>query len=169
MSGLERTEFIFEALSEAALTPKFQSLYIKGLGKTIGVAAAGAVSGARKGAAQVMKRTIAPGVLQDSNGVIEVVNMHSFFDHVPFGKVLKSKCRPLKKFWDKERMYEVTEDIPGTSLREGDIFYLDPGKEKNHIEVYTRLCKAKDVINLDGMVNVEKRNVALAQGRRIKL
>jgi hypothetical protein len=38
MSGLERTEFIFDALTEAALTPKFQSLYIKGLGKTIGAA-----------------------------------------------------------------------------------------------------------------------------------
>jgi hypothetical protein len=35
MSGLERTEFIFDALTEAALTPKFQSLYIKGLGKTL--------------------------------------------------------------------------------------------------------------------------------------
>ena len=71
--------------------------------------------------AAVIKRTIAPGVLQDSNGVIEVANMHSFFDYVPFGKELKAKCRPLKKFYGNERIYEVTERIPGTSLNSGDI------------------------------------------------
>jgi hypothetical protein len=121
------------------------------------------------GFAGVAKKTIAPGVLQDANGVIEVANMHSFFDHVPFGQELKGKCRRLKKFWGNERMYEVTEKVPGTSLDKGDIFYLDPGKEKNHIEVYTGRCKAKDVINLDGTVNVAKRDAALKQGRKIKL
>jgi hypothetical protein len=40
MSGFERTEFIFEALTEAALAPKFQTLYIKGLRKTLNTVAA---------------------------------------------------------------------------------------------------------------------------------
>ena len=120
-------------------------------------------------AAKVGKKTIAPGVVQDINGVIEVANMPSFFKHVPFGKQLKNKCRPLKKFYDKERMYEVVEEVQGTSLKKGDIFYLDPGAEKNHLEVYTSLGKSKDVINLDGTVNEAKAKIARDEGRRIKL
>jgi hypothetical protein len=57
--------------------------------------------------------------------------------------------------------------ISGTPLQKGDIFYLGPGAERNHLEVFTAEGNGKTVLKLDGTVYVEK--VPEALKRSIKL
>jgi filamentous hemagglutinin len=85
---------------------------------------------------------------------------------MPFGKQLKSKCQPMKQVYRNQRMYKVTENIPGTPLKKGDIFYLDPGAERNHLEVFTGQGESRTVLNLDGTIN--KLKTESAKHRRIK-
>jgi hypothetical protein len=85
----------------------------------------------------------------------KVANIHEFFK-MPFGIKLKSKCQPMKQVYQRQRMYKVTENIPETPLKKGDIFYLDPGDERNHLEVFTEQGKSRTVLNLDGTVNTSK-------------
>lgn len=56
--------------------------------------------------------------------------------------------------------------ISGIPLQKGDIFYLDPGDERNHLEVFTEQGKSRTVLNLDGTINRAK--AESAQYRRIK-
>lgn len=104
------------------------------------------------------------GVVRET---FKVANIHEFFK-MPFGTKLKSKCQPMKQSYQGQRMYKVTENIPGTPLKKGDIFYLD-AQHKNHLEVFTEQGKSRTVLNLDGTVNNVKKAQALAQGRTIKL
>jgi hypothetical protein len=94
----------------------------------------------------------------------KVANIHEFFK-MPFGIKLKSKCQPMKQSYQGQRMYKVTENIPGTPLKKGDIFYLD-AQHKNHLEVFTEQGKSRTVLNLDGSINVDK--TRSAKHRRIK-
>jgi hypothetical protein len=75
---------------------------------------------------------------------------------MPFGKQLKSKSRPTNIIFRKQRVYEVTEDVLGTPLQKGDLFYLDPGDETNHLEVFTKRGRSRTVLNLDGSINCAK-------------
>jgi filamentous hemagglutinin len=86
---------------------------------------------------------------------------------MPFGTRLKSASRPTNIVFRKQRVYEVTEDISGTPLQKGDLFYLDPGGERNHLEIFNGKGKGKTVLKLDGTIYMEK--VDEAQRRIIKL
>ncbi len=101
------------------------------------------------------------GVVRET---FKVANIHEFFK-MPFGIKLKSKCQPMKQSYQGQRMYKVTENIPGTPLKKGDIFYLD-AQHKNHLEVFTEQGKSRTVLNLDGSINVDK--TRSAKHRRIK-
>ncbi len=64
----------------------------------------------------------------------EVKSMKEFFQ-LPFGKVLRQNSQSMKKYYQGQKMYKITAKIPETSLKIGDIFYLD-ASEKNHLEVF---------------------------------
>ncbi len=91
--------------------------------------------------------------------------MKEFFQ-LPFGKVLRQNSQSMKKYYQGQKMYKITAKIPETSLKIGDIFYLD-ALEKNHLEVFDAHGNIKTVLNLDGTVNVKKSNAA--KGRKIKI
>ena len=91
-----------------------------------------------------------------------VNNMQEFFE-TDFGEQLKSSVRKTKRQYDGQTIYEVVDkSIPG--LKKGDQLYLD-GSHKDHIEVFDKRGKFKQVINLDGSVNDVKTKNAL--GRNI--
>jgi hypothetical protein len=95
----------------------------------------------------------------------KVANIHEFFK-MPFGIKLKSKCQPMKQVYQRQRMYKVTENIPETPLKKGDIFYLD-AQHKNHLEVFSDKLVLRAVLNLDGAVNIDK--TLKATSRRLKI
>jgi filamentous hemagglutinin len=66
----------------------------------------------------------------------------------------------MKRVYQGQRMYKVTENIPGTPLQKGDIFYLD-AQHKDHLEVFTERGKSRTVLNLDGTVNMSKAGSAM--------
>lgn len=86
-----------------------------------------------------------------------------FLNDFPFGNTLKAKARPFKKV---KGSYQLQADVPGTDLKKGDIFYLDKG-EKDHIEVFTKKGKVRNVMDLEGNVHVTKTNAAIQQARTI--
>lgn len=97
--------------------------------------------------------------------VIKTANMKEFFQ-MPFGKALVEKCQSMGQYYQGQKMYKITEKISGTTLKKGDIFYLD-AQHRDHLEVFDAQGNIKTVLNLDGSINSVKQNAA--QGRKIKL
>jgi len=83
-------------------------------------------------------------------------NMVEFFN-LPFGQKFKNKCIKTKKTYKNiTSIYEIVEDIPGTKIKKGDLFYLDR-MHKDHIEVFnSKRYTSTYVYNLDGTLNKEK-------------
>ncbi|UAW64321.2 hemagglutinin repeat-containing protein [Mycoavidus sp. HKI] len=92
-----------------------------------------------------------------------VDNMEHFFNGTEFGKEVKRVTIPTNEFYHGERIYKATEGI-GVEIKDGDLMYLDK-QHKNHLEVYTGNRVSRNVLNLDGTINVVKTNKA--QGRRL--
>lgn len=87
----------------------------------------------------------------------------SFLRDFPFGQRLKKYASPYKQV---KGSFKLKADIPGTDLKKGDIFYLDK-LEKDHIEVFTKRGKVRNVMDLDGNVHVTKTKAAIDQVRTI--
>jgi len=63
-------------------------------------------------------------------------------------------------------IYEIIEDIPGTTLKTGELFYLDR-MHKDHLEIFHGTkYRSQSVYNLDGTLNRLKSKAA--KGRSIK-
>ncbi|WP_306438074.1 hemagglutinin repeat-containing protein [Mycoavidus sp. SF9855] len=92
-----------------------------------------------------------------------VDNMEQFFNGTEFGKEVKRVTIPTNEFYHGERIYKATEGI-GVEIKDGDLMYLDK-QHKNHLEVYSGNRVSRNVLNLDGTINVVKTNKA--QGRRL--
>lgn len=92
-----------------------------------------------------------------------VDNMEQFFNGTEFGKEVKRVTIPTNEFYHGERIYKATEGI-GSEIKDSDLMYLDK-QHKNHLEVYTGNRVSRNVLNLDGTINVVKTNKA--QGRRL--
>lgn len=94
----------------------------------------------------------------------KVANMKEFFES-DVGKEFKSNSQKTSKKYDGQTVYEVkNKDLKKYGLKKGDQFYLD-GQKKNHLEVFDKNNKAKDVLNLDGTKNKAKWEAA--RGRTI--
>jgi hypothetical protein len=87
-----------------------------------------------------------------------------FLSDFPFGQKLKSRSRSYKKY---KGAYQLQSDVPGTDLKKGDIFYLDKG-EKDHIEVFTKKGKSRNVMDLEGKVHVTKTKAAIGRTIDVK-
>ena len=97
--------------------------------------------------------------------ILRVNNMTEFFE-LPFGQTLypHSLKTPYRY---QNAVYRLTQDIPGTKLKEGYFYYLD-GLHGDHIEVFNKQLKAVGVYNLDGTSNLAKFEAAKKAGRNIK-
>lgn len=96
-----------------------------------------------------------------------VNNMKEFFE-LPFGKICFEHSQKTKRLFQKfSSVYEITQDIPGTTLKEGYTYYLDRF-HGDHIEVFNKKLKVAGVYNLDGTFNALKFEAAKKSGRNIK-
>jgi len=100
------------------------------------------------------------------NEVTSVRNMKEFFENTKFGQELKQYVRKTSKQKHGQTVYEVTEKLPEYGLKEGDQLYLD-GLHKDHLEIFKKNGKAKDVLNLSGSRNLEKAKEARKANRNI--
>ena len=99
---------------------------------------------------------------ETSRKVIKVNNMNEFFQ-TEFGRKLKQSLRKTKIQYNGQAVYEVVEKgVDG--LNKGDLVYLD-GLHMDHLEVFDKKRKIKDVLNLDGTSNIDKFNKA--KGRKL--
>jgi hypothetical protein len=95
-----------------------------------------------------------------------VSNIREFFSK-GFGKNIKANSIPTSNMIQGQKVFKVKNKmINSKHLKKGDQFYLD-ASHKNHIEVFDSRGRAKNVLNLDGTINVEKTTKALKEGRRI--
>ena len=90
-----------------------------------------------------------------------VGNMSEFLDS-DFGQEIGNSLQKTSKRYDGQSVYKVTENIG--DLKKGDQLYLD-GLHKDHLEVFDKRGKLKNVLNLDGTSNLDKLNKAT--GRRL--
>ena len=98
---------------------------------------------------------------------IECHNMHEVFAKTEFGQKLKQYTVHKNKYYGGAKVYEVTQDIPGTILKERDLIYFDNGHKnfQSHLEVYDYKGDAKSVLWCDGIEN--KAAAKKAMGRKI--
>lgn len=97
----------------------------------------------------------------------KVANMAEFFE-LPFGKTCLKNSQKTKRLFQKySSIYKITQDIPGTTLKEGYTYYLDRF-HGDHIEVFNKKLKVAGVYNLDGTFNTSKFEAAKKSGRNIK-
>lgn len=90
---------------------------------------------------------------ETSRKVIKVNNMNEFFQ-TEFGRKLKQSLRKTKIQYNGQTVYEVIDkSIPG--LKKGDLIYLD-SLHMDHLEVFDRRGKFREVLNLDGLKNETK-------------
>ena len=98
----------------------------------------------------------------------KVNNMNEFFRETEFGRSVKKKSDWTHYRYKDQRIHRVTEDIPNSPLKKGDLFYLDNSHEfHSELEVYNKFGKSKCVLNLDGTIN-EVKSLA-ARGRVIQI
>ncbi|MCO8180552.1 RHS repeat-associated core domain-containing protein [Streptococcus suis] len=90
-----------------------------------------------------------------------VGNMSEFLES-DFGQEIGNSLQKTKKRYDGQSVYKVTENIG--ELKKGDQIYLD-GLHKDHLEIFDKRGRLKDVLNLDGTSNLDKLNKAI--GRRL--
>ncbi|MCI1005424.1 hemagglutinin [Herbaspirillum sp. C7C8] len=92
--------------------------------------------------------------------------MKEFFGKTSFGEEVRKNVRKSNATYDGQSIYVAQKPI-GKEIRKGDRLYLD-GIHKDHLEVFDSTGKIHTVLNLDGTVNFKKRDLALAQGRKLK-
>ena len=98
--------------------------------------------------------------------IIKVANMKEFFA-LPFGQVLFPHSFKTSHQYQNFSIYKLTNDIPGTNLKEGFFYYLD-SLHRDHLEVFNKKLKVVGVYNLDGTFNQTKFEAARQAGRNIK-
>jgi hypothetical protein len=98
--------------------------------------------------------------------ILRVNNMKEFFD-LPFGQTLYPHSVKTPHHYQKFSIYKLTQDIPGTELKEGFFYYVD-SLHRDHLEVFSKNLKAIAVYNLDGTLNEKKLEAAKKAGRCIK-
>lgn len=98
--------------------------------------------------------------------ILRVNNMKEFFD-LPFGQTLYPHSVKTPHHYQKFSIYKLTQDIPGTELKEGFFYYVD-SLHRDHLEVFSKNLKAIAVYNLDGTLNEKKLEAAKKAGRSIK-
>jgi len=99
--------------------------------------------------------------------IIVAHNTKEFFK-TPFGKLFKGKIQRTNREFHGNPIYKVNNDIPGTNIKKGHIFYLDK-LHLDHLEIFNRSSRVCGVYNLDGTFNQKKYDAALAKGRRIDM
>ncbi|MCL4923548.1 hypothetical protein, partial [Streptococcus suis] len=104
---------------------------------------------------------VTQGAGRGSKNSKAVGNMNEFLES-DFGQEIGDSLQKTKKRYDGQSVYKVTESIG--ELKKGDQLYLD-GLHKDHLEVFDKRGKLKDVLNLDGTSNLDKLNKAI--GRRL--
>ncbi|HSC25225.1 MAG TPA: hypothetical protein VLB80_03365 [Candidatus Babeliales bacterium] len=98
--------------------------------------------------------------------ILRVNNMKEFFA-LPFGQTLQPHSLKTSYKYQKFSIYKLTQDIPGTELKEGFFYYID-SLHCDHLEVFSKNLKAIAVYNLDGTLNEKKLEAAKKAGRSIK-
>ena len=79
--------------------------------------------------------------------------MNEFFQ-TEFGQKLKESLRKTFRKYQGQTVYEVVDKgIDG--LKKGDLIYLD-SLHMDHLEVFDRRGKFREVLNLDGLKNETK-------------
>ena len=98
----------------------------------------------------------------------KVNNMNEFLEKTEFGRSIKHKVERTGKLYQGKPIYRVVEKIQNANLKKGDQFYLD-AQHLDHLEVFNKAGKAKEVLNLDGTLNVIKTEKVLQLGRTIQV
>jgi len=83
-------------------------------------------------------------------------------------EVIVGKIQRTNREFHGNPIYKVNNDIPGTNIKKGHIFYLDK-LHLDHLEIFNRSSRVCGVYNLDGTFNQKKYDAALAKGRRIDM
>ena len=82
--------------------------------------------------------------------------------------------KQLKELFIKQKryqgqwIYQVTKKIDIEYLSKGDLLYLD-NLHKDHLEIFNDKGKAKAVLNLNEIINFEKTDKILSEGRTIDI
>ena len=100
---------------------------------------------------------------------LKVNNMSELFSGTPLGKMLKLNFERTGKTFQSAPVYRVSEKmkIGDVDLKKGDHFYLDK-LHGDHVEVFNKRGKIKDVLDLGGNRLENKLDGARKEGRTIK-
>ena len=100
---------------------------------------------------------------------LKMTNMSEFFSDAPLGRMLRGSAERTGKTYQSVPIYRMSRkmEIGEVKLGKGDHFYLDK-LHGDHIEVFNRKGKIKEVLDLGGNRLNAKYNRAKDEGRNIK-